>query len=90
VNGVRHRVDGPAVLWVNERMKLWYQDGKLHRVDGPAGVYSGNGKLYSWHRNGVRHRVDGPAVLWVNGAKEWWVNGVRVAFRTAQQNRNTV
>ena len=34
-NGVRHRIDGPAVEYTSGA-KLWYKNGKLHRTDGPA------------------------------------------------------
>jgi hypothetical protein len=35
VNRKLHRVDGPAVEYVNV-FKIWYVDGKRHRIDGPA------------------------------------------------------
>jgi hypothetical protein len=34
-NGIYHRVDGPAVEFL-DGVKIWYQNGKLHREDGPA------------------------------------------------------
>ena len=34
VNGIRHRVDGPAYITLGEQ--VWYNTGKLHRTDGPA------------------------------------------------------
>ena len=34
-NGVKHRVNGPAVEY-HLNMKCWYQNGKLHRLDGPS------------------------------------------------------
>jgi len=38
VNGLRHREDGPAVVYYDGD-KEWYKDGKRHRLDGPAVVY---------------------------------------------------
>jgi len=33
--GEYHRLDGPALEWV-DGTKIWYQEDKLHRLDGPA------------------------------------------------------
>lgn len=50
---ILHRLDGPAVKWVDGPM-YWYANGKFHRLDGPAieGVdgwkeWYVNGKAYS-------------------------------------------
>ena len=34
-NGVRHREDGPAVVWRNGH-KEWHLNGEFHREDGPS------------------------------------------------------
>ena len=46
LNGKLHRVDGPAVEYVNGD-KHWYLSNKLHRVDGPA-VENVNGTKVWW------------------------------------------
>jgi len=43
--GQRHRLDGPAIDWVNGD-KAWYINGKLHRLGGPAIEYASGHK--SW------------------------------------------
>jgi hypothetical protein len=35
-NGVRHREDGPAVIFKKTDRKVWFHKGLIHRVDGPA------------------------------------------------------
>jgi hypothetical protein len=37
-NGLRHREDGPALIWPNNTGLFWYQNDVLHREDGPAVV----------------------------------------------------
>jgi hypothetical protein len=81
LNGKRHRVDGPAIEYVNGD-KVWYMFGKLHRSPvlgqaiGPAVEYVEDGHK-AWYLNGKWHRVDGPAVEYESGHKEWWLNGIR-------------
>jgi len=48
-NGIRHRVDGPALEFANGS-KYWYQNGKQHRVDGPAIEFSDGSKY--WYADG--------------------------------------
>ena len=71
-NSQLHRLDGPAVEWVNDD-KEWFQNGKLHRLDGPAVEWVNDDK--EWFQNGQHHRIDGPAVELANGIKEWWIEG---------------
>ena len=35
LNGLRHREDGPAVIWAGGS-KAWFKNDELHREDGPA------------------------------------------------------
>jgi hypothetical protein len=72
VNGVYHRVDGPACEYANGD-NSWYLNGKRHRVDGPAIEYSNGDKR--WFLNGKRHREDGPAIEDIDGETEWHLNG---------------
>lgn len=46
--GKLHRVNGPAIEWVNGA-KRWLINGKLHRLDGPAVEYADGRKL--WYIN---------------------------------------
>ena len=71
-NGLRHRLDGPAIEHSNGD-KVWYQEGKLHRLDGPA-VDCDNGDKF-WYQNYKLHRLDGPAIEWADGIKYWYING---------------
>lgn len=68
-----HRVDGPAIEWVNGT-KEWYLDGKRHRENGPAIEFADGTKF--WYLNGEYHRTDGPAMEFKNGWKYWYFNGV--------------
>ena len=71
-----HRLDGPAVEYVNGH-KEWWQNGHLHRTDGPA-IISERGVKY-WYQNNRLHRTNGPAVEW-NDSDEWWfINGERLS-----------
>jgi hypothetical protein len=78
-HGKRHRIDGPAIEWVNG-IKEWYQDGKLHRLDGPA--YEGDSDSNGWYQYGKLHRLDGPAREWDDGTKEWWINSNQITKQT--------
>ena len=72
--GQLHRVDGPAIEYVNGYKSVWWLNGELHREDGPAIEYAGGDKL--WFLNDELHREDGPAVEYVNGYKEWYLYGI--------------
>jgi len=74
-NGKYHRLDGPAVEYVDGE-KQWWQNGEIHRLDGPAIEYANGSKL--WYQNGERHRTDGPAVECADGSVEYWVNGRQI------------
>lgn len=71
-NGHRHRLNGPAVVYLDGTI-TWWQDDRLHREDGPALEYP-NG-IKEWFQNGKRHRLDGPAIEWAYGDNEYWVYG---------------
>ena len=81
VNGQRHRLDGPAVIWA-DGTQAWYMNGQRHRLDGPAFIWADG--TQAWWVNGQRHRLDGPAVIWADGTQEWWVNGKNIT-REANQ-----
>ena len=72
VNGLRHRVEGPAVEFRNGHRE-WWVNGLRHRVEGPAVEYPSGNSVW-WFR-GVKHREGGPAVEGGGLTKEWWVNG---------------
>ena len=75
LNGKLHRLDGPAIEYV-DGSKKWYISGKLHRIGGgPAVEYVDGTK--EWWVNGIRHRTDGPAVEFIDGTKIWFINGKR-------------
>lgn len=59
VNGLLHRVDGPAIIYTNGP-QAWYHNGEVHREDGPA-ITWGDTKIYSNH--GYLHNKNGPAVI---------------------------
>jgi hypothetical protein len=72
LNGVLHRVDGPALETGGD--KYWFQHNRLHREEGHALEWKSG--AFAWYLNGKSHRVDGPAHVREDGTKEWWLNGV--------------
>lgn len=71
LNGLYHRLDGPALIYSNGEHK-WYHHHQLHRLDGPA-VTRENG-TQEWYRYGLRHRANGPAIIREH-SYQWWVDG---------------
>lgn len=43
LDGVLHRLDGPARIWDNDDEE-WLFDGRYHRIGGPAIVYADGDK----------------------------------------------
>lgn len=74
-DGLRHRLDGPAMVWA-DGCHEWWIAGRLHREDAPALIHP-NG-TQQWWRDGFLHRLDGPAITWPNGTQEFWVEGEKV------------
>ena len=72
LNGKFHRVDGPAVEYINGS-KHWFFYGQRHRDDGPAEEWQDGSKF--WFFYGQRHRSDGPAIEWPDGTKYWYFFG---------------
>jgi len=48
-NGIKHRTDGPAVIW-QDGTKIWFIEGVKHRIDGPAIEFSDG--IRHWYLNG--------------------------------------
>jgi len=69
VDGLRHRLDGPAMEYA-DGSKCWYYKDKLHRLDGPAVEHPSGTKR--WYVDGLRHRLGGPAVEYGDGDKYWY------------------
>jgi len=72
-DGVRHRLDGPAVE--SAEVLIWILYGEVHREGLPA-IEAASGHK-EWIVHGKRHRLDGPAVIYANGSLGWWQNGLR-------------
>jgi hypothetical protein len=70
--GIKHRLDGPAVIFYTGTTVWWYE-GKKHRLEGPCITYYNGNNI--WYKNDVRHRDDGPAVENSNGTKRWYLDG---------------
>ena len=64
LNGILHRVDGPAVIYDNGTTE-WLVNGLRHRTDGPS-IHRYNGDKF-WYIYDKRHREDGPAVELIDG-----------------------
>ena len=52
LNGLRHRVDGPAMEYA-DGYKSWWFNGNLHRTTGPAVEWPDGGK--EWWLNGINY-----------------------------------
>jgi len=52
LNGLLHRVDGPAIEHANGD-KWWYLNDQRHRVDGPAIEHANGNKR--WYLNGKKY-----------------------------------
>jgi hypothetical protein len=71
--GLRHRIDGPAVIYADGREQYWV-DGKLHRIGAPA-IIEHHCVVYC--KNGLQHREDGPSLIFNDGYEEFWIDGVQ-------------
>ena len=99
VNGVCHRLDGPAVIWYHDNGQVeceaWLVNGQGQRLDGPAWVeYNAIGQVEreGWLVDGKCHRLDGPAQVEYhdNGqvaGERWYYEGKEVTPEFAQQKR---
>lgn len=85
INGVRHRLDGPAKR-DSDGIEYWFFDGKLHRDSGPAIVFPNGTQI--WYEHGARHREDGPAVENTDGTYEYWINSL--ICRDAEDHQETL
>lgn len=57
IDGVRHRIDGPALEWPNG-LKAYYSEGLCHRLDGPAII--NEHAIMSWFYKG--YQLPGDAI----------------------------
>lgn len=74
-NGKRHRVNGPAIEYINGE-KIWIVNNKLHRTNGPA--VERHDRIM-WYTMEKLHRLDGPAVIYpLEKIQEWWEHGVNI------------
>ena len=71
-NGLRHRIDGPALYNPIEDCQIWFKNGKLHNPNGFAIKVFGN---KYWYQDGKQHRLDGPAVEGADGQEEYFIDG---------------
>jgi hypothetical protein len=77
INGILHRIDGPAYInnsitryknnprGYNYNVVMWYLFGQKHRDGGPAQITTHEDGLiyYEWYQYGYSHREDGPALI---------------------------
>lgn len=66
--GLRHRLDGPAVTWNGDRGRWWYRHGKRQRSDGPA-FESSSGDAEWWCEGELLARRG------VDGTLSWFEDG---------------
>lgn len=87
--GLRHRVDGPAIVWDNGIIEFCLKDASYTLKEwGEKTHFSGkmafkqkwikgykDEPLYLYLENGALHRTDGPALENRNGMKFWYCEG---------------
>jgi hypothetical protein len=74
-----HRLNGPAVEYVDRSKAEWYLNGEHHRAPDDSGAHYPayiSGDTQIWYVGGKRHRVGGPAAIYKIGTKEWLQNGL--------------
>lgn len=75
-----HRLNGPAVEYVDGSEEVWYLNGERHRAPDDSGAHYPayiNGDIQIWYVDGNKHRVGGPATVYKSGTKEWYQNNQR-------------
>lgn len=71
VNGIKHRINGPAFEEFDENniltREIWYKNDQIHRIGGPALFILKHKEtsetIREWYKNGEKHNDDGPAVV---------------------------
>jgi hypothetical protein len=88
-NGVKHCVDGPAIINWYPNGDKWYEEyyiyGDLHCIDGPAykrWYKSKNIAYEAYYVNAKLHRIDGPAII------EWYNNTNDITIIKCYNNNN--
>lgn len=80
LGGKLHKLNGPAVEYVDGSREEWYLNGERHRTPDASGAHYPayvTNEAQIWYVDGDKHRVGGPAIVHKSGAKEWFQNGLR-------------
>lgn len=92
LNGLKHRVGGPALEYANGFKKYYYK-GQLHSTTTPSKIYKheysdyGDWYYYIWYCHGLIHRLNGPAIesrgsqIWCQNNKRHRVDGPAVIIK---------
>jgi hypothetical protein len=90
LNGEHHRVNGPALSFVDGDgvNDYWLAKGQLHRIGGPAAVHNDSSRYTEkWFRDGALYREKGPECINITNTRwteEWGTKegrGVQVEWR---------
>ena len=54
LNGLKHKIDKPAIVFHDDKSEFWYVYGKLHRIGGPAITLSSFHKSEQYYIDGKR------------------------------------
>src|ERR1700691_543947 len=78
LNGLHHRVDGPAVIYTNGLI-VYYLNGILHREDGPAIIYSDGRMYYFLNDKNITEEIE----EWIkdNNIPKVWDNSHKILFK---------
>jgi hypothetical protein len=79
LNGELHRLDGPAIEYVNGDKEYWLNNVRIKKEDlsinkWPKCTINGLGNKEWMNEKGEYHREDGPAIEWPGGNKYWYIN----------------
>jgi len=78
-DGEKHRdpEEGPAVIDLQSRRRVWYRHGRIHRDHGPAMIKKDGSE--HWYRDDQKHRdqEDGPAITEADGTRIWMRQGAK-------------
>lgn len=86
-NGMRHRLNGPAVIW-SDGSEEWYVHGRRHRLGGPALVRQDGWQ--EWYKDDLLHREDGPAVIRPDGIRHGTSTGYGIVLVVRLSSTPTV
>jgi len=79
INGILHRIDGPAVE--QYPLCIWYKNGKRINPKHESPAYVSRYVCKYYDDNGKLHRTKGPAVVDLHKGNQYWYHGERIEYK---------